>query len=395
MIAVALFVSGVVHLGVLLVSGGSWSGPLSFRKPATFGLSFGLTLATVTWVLGLLPLAPRTHRALLGVFAAASVIEVVLISVQAWRGQPSHFGITGPGAGLISAGAAVGGAAIVVTMVIAAASTLRPMPSTSPSMRLALRAGFASLLVSLALGVVMLGGGMILARGAGDLDGAFRFTAGLKAAHGATMYGVLMMPALAWVLSRAKRPERFRVAVVRVAVVGYALAAGATVIDTIVGADPLTSPAIAAIITGTLILAGATAVALHTLAPPAAASPANTPSTSAPVRLNRSGEATTPLSTAGIHWQTVAAADGSALVIAVDDQSGVVRSILEAGTEFDESGGERSLLVEGGAVIDDPHRQRHDVRVESGEVCQQYSIGADHGRVRCRRRRCWRRSSVW
>ena len=51
LLAVALMVSGLVHLRVLVVSGGSWSGPLSWRKPATFGLSFGLTLATVTWVL--------------------------------------------------------------------------------------------------------------------------------------------------------------------------------------------------------------------------------------------------------------------------------------------------------------------------------------------------------
>lgn len=270
-IAAALFVSGLGHLGVLLVSGGSWTGPLSLRKPTTFGLSFGLTLATVTWVLGLLPLRPRTHRALLGVFAAASVVEVVLISVQAWRGQPSHFGIVGPGAGLLSGGAAAGGAAIVVTMVVAAASTVRPMPATSPSMRLALRAGFASLLVTLGFGLVMLAGGMLLARGAGDVDGAFAFTAGLKPAHAATMHGVLLLPALAWLLARAERPEVFRVAVVRVAVIGYALAAGAAVVDVVLGVDPPAPMAIAAFATGTLIVAGATAVALLTLARTSAA----------------------------------------------------------------------------------------------------------------------------
>ena len=32
--------SGVVHMAILLGTGGSWEGPLSFRKPVTFGLSF-------------------------------------------------------------------------------------------------------------------------------------------------------------------------------------------------------------------------------------------------------------------------------------------------------------------------------------------------------------------
>jgi hypothetical protein len=43
-------ISGLVHLGVLVVAGGSWQGPLSWRKPMTFGLSFELTLITISWV---------------------------------------------------------------------------------------------------------------------------------------------------------------------------------------------------------------------------------------------------------------------------------------------------------------------------------------------------------
>jgi hypothetical protein len=39
-----LILSGVLHFAVLLTGGGTWEGPLSLRKPATFGLSFGLTL---------------------------------------------------------------------------------------------------------------------------------------------------------------------------------------------------------------------------------------------------------------------------------------------------------------------------------------------------------------
>jgi hypothetical protein len=43
--------SGLVHVAVLLGTGASWDGPLSLCKAATFGLSFGLTLINIVWLL--------------------------------------------------------------------------------------------------------------------------------------------------------------------------------------------------------------------------------------------------------------------------------------------------------------------------------------------------------
>ena len=60
-----LVVSGLVHVAILAISKGSWVGPLSLRKPATFGLSFGLTLATITWVSSYLRVGERARAALL------------------------------------------------------------------------------------------------------------------------------------------------------------------------------------------------------------------------------------------------------------------------------------------------------------------------------------------
>ncbi len=71
-------------------------------------------------------------------------------------------------------------------------------------------------------------------------------------------------------------------------------------------------------------------------------------------------------------------------MIAVDDQSGLVRSIVKPGSEFDAPIGERSLFGERGAVVHDPHCQWHDVGVHSREVSQQFSVGADRGFVHCR-----------
>jgi len=44
LIGAVLLASGIFHLGVFAVRGGPFDGPVSWRKPATFGLSFGLTL---------------------------------------------------------------------------------------------------------------------------------------------------------------------------------------------------------------------------------------------------------------------------------------------------------------------------------------------------------------
>ncbi|MGN6695895.1 MAG: hypothetical protein ACTHN0_17085, partial [Aquihabitans sp.] len=89
-VAAVLFASGVVHLGILVVTGGSWVGSLSWRKAATFGTSFGLTLAAVVWAGRLIP-ATRAWTILLGIFGAACVVETALVSLQVWRGRPSHF----------------------------------------------------------------------------------------------------------------------------------------------------------------------------------------------------------------------------------------------------------------------------------------------------------------
>ena len=70
LIAVVLVLVGVAHLGVALALPRPWLGPLSWRKPVTFGVSFGTVLASITWVTSYLRLADRTRTVLLAVFAA-------------------------------------------------------------------------------------------------------------------------------------------------------------------------------------------------------------------------------------------------------------------------------------------------------------------------------------
>src|SRR4029450_4943766 len=63
-----LIVSGLVHLALLVVTGASWEGPLSLRKASTFGLSFGVTMITITWVASFLDLSARGRAIVLGGF---------------------------------------------------------------------------------------------------------------------------------------------------------------------------------------------------------------------------------------------------------------------------------------------------------------------------------------
>lgn len=264
LVSAVLIASGLFHAGVLLVTGGSWEGPVSWRKPTTFGLSFGLTLATITWVLNFLPVRRRFRDGLVAVFGVACVMEVVMIAAATWRGLPSHFSDE-PGSPIWSLMAALGGVTIVITMLVASIATWRRQPDAAPSMRLALRAGFASLLIALALGVLMLARGMVIARGYGDIPGAFEFTAGIKPGHAATMHGVLVLPALAWLLRFTTRDEAFRLSMVRLACLGYGLFAAVVVAEVLSGVDPVAGPIAASVFAacGALALCAAGVAAVH------------------------------------------------------------------------------------------------------------------------------------
>lgn len=226
-VGAVLIASGVVHLGVLVFSGGAWDGPLSFRKATTFGVSFGLTLLTITWVSGFVAMRPRTRKVLLGLFTAACVLEVGLVTAQVWRGRPSHFDLETAVDGVIARTLAMGGAAIVLVVVSLTVLAFRPNPATPPSMRLAVRAGLLGLDAALGFGVAMIARGMLLVF-AGNQQAAYADGGSLKPEHAATMHAVLVLPALAWLLTFTPLTERQRVRVVWVGIAGYVVLAAAT-----------------------------------------------------------------------------------------------------------------------------------------------------------------------
>ena len=244
-----LFLSGLTHVVVLLVTGGSWVGPVSLRKAATFGLSFGLTLATVAWVAHLIPLTGRARTVLLSAFTVVSAVETTLVSLQAWRGVPSHFNFeTGFDTG-VSMTLAAGGFVIIATIVGMALAAFRAGRRQSAAMRLALRFGFATLLVALALGAAMIATGSAAARGP-DPSVAYETAGFLKPAHAVTMHAILVIPALAWLLSFTRWSENRQTNIVRVGIVGYTVLALVIIIESVTHTSPFAAPPLAMAVSG-------------------------------------------------------------------------------------------------------------------------------------------------
>jgi hypothetical protein len=222
-IGLVLIASGLVHLVVFAVDGGPWDGPVSWRKPVTFGLSFGVTLIAVTWVTSYLRIGPRLRSVLLGVFAADCVVEVGGITLQAWRRVPSHLDMETPFDTAVSMTLAVGGAVLVVLLTVFAVASFRYRPTGPGGMALAVRAGFAILLVALASGAAMIARGVVLTR-TGHQEAAYHSTAPLKPLHGVSLHAVLVLPALAWLLSRTPWSEPVRRRIVLAATGCYLVA---------------------------------------------------------------------------------------------------------------------------------------------------------------------------
>ncbi|MFE9497309.1 hypothetical protein [Streptomyces collinus] len=222
-----LVLSGLVHLLVFAVDGGPWYGPVSWRKPVTFGLSFGLTLIALTWVTSYLRTPPRTRAALLLVLAVDCVVEVGGITLQAWRRVPSHLNMETPYDTAVSMTLAVGGGVLVVLLTVFAVASFRHRPTGPAGMPLAVRSGFAILLLALASGAAMIARGVVLTR-TGHQEAAYHSTAPLKPLHGVSLHAVLVLPLLAWALSRTSWSERTRWRIVAAATGCYAAAVAGT-----------------------------------------------------------------------------------------------------------------------------------------------------------------------
>jgi hypothetical protein len=253
-VGVILAASGLVHLGILAIGGGSWEGPLSLRKAMTFGVSFGLTLVTIVWVTSFLRLTHRMRAAVLGAFTVACALETALVTLQAWRGVPSHFNLETPFDATIARLLAAGGFALVAIIATLTIAAFRANPSMPGSLRMAIRIGFLTLCASLITGTMMIGKGMSLVF-AGHPQAAYATGGFLKPTHAVTMHAIVVLPLLAWALSFVDWTERHRQRVVLLGGAGYVVLATLIAIQNVASVARVDTPAAVIVLAAFAVLA--------------------------------------------------------------------------------------------------------------------------------------------
>jgi hypothetical protein len=225
---VLLILSGLVHVVVYLVDGGPWEGPVSWRKPIVFGLSFGITLMTLAWFTTFFRQRRALAWVLLVTLAFASLGEVFLISMQKWRGVASHFNETTTFNSTVFSW--MGMLVAVIALVVVGLTVWSFARMDAPaSLAIAIRLGLVLMLVSQAVGVQMIVEG----------DNTYGDEGALKVPHAFTIHAVQVLPALALLLLASDYAERRRVRILALGATGYAVLIASTMVQAYSGRSPL------------------------------------------------------------------------------------------------------------------------------------------------------------
>jgi hypothetical protein len=251
-----LMILGAAHLPVHLAAGAPWEGPLAWRKPILFGLSTGATLLSLGYVVGLLRWSGRFGLAV----GAAAVFEVGLITLQTWRGVPSHFNGATPFDLAVYRGIEVGVAILAFGILALAVRSSRRLPLDGPG-SLAVRAGMGLLVLGLAFGLHMtVHGHAAIATGAEA--GRFGRAGVLKFVHGMPLHAIQILPVTAWTLARLEVPEPARLRSIAAMALGLAGTTGFAALQTYGGRDRFdVTVASATVLAASLALVAAPAVA--------------------------------------------------------------------------------------------------------------------------------------
>ena len=219
-VGLGLLAFGLVHLAWGLVQASDWDGPLSYRKPALFGLSFGVTLCSLGWFWPKLSSSAWDSPAEKLIVTCVAA-EVGLIALQYWRGQPSHFNQAGW----------VNGAIESTMTALVTVATLGLLWLTwraqwflqaSSDVAWAIRGGLWFLLVSCAIGygIAAIGQSQMAAGGSAEIYGRAGV---LKFPHGVAIHALQVLPAMAIALRWLGVSETSRVRWVQAAILVQAL----------------------------------------------------------------------------------------------------------------------------------------------------------------------------
>jgi hypothetical protein len=274
----------LASVGLMLVDPRQVMGASTWLKPAKFAISMALTSATLAVLLRQLAPLGRGGRWAVGLFVGMMSLELVIITVQAARGVPSHFNAATPlDATLFRT---MGAAIVVVTIALGYLvwrSFRQPLASFStPAAGWGVRMGLLTMLVGASLGGLMPGPTaeqrrhlqagepptMLGAHAVGVPDGGPGLpitrwsTEGgdLRIPHFVGMHALQLLPLFGWWLGRRRSsasPQGARAAGRRVMVAGagYLGLVGVTLLQALRG-QPLLAPDIVTLATLAAVLGG-------------------------------------------------------------------------------------------------------------------------------------------
>ena len=228
----ALIVSGVFHVLVMWWLGGQWEGPVSWRKPILFGISTGMTMVSLGWLVGLIrPM--RFDRWCAPLISIALVVEVFLITLQQWRGEASHFNTTTWLNAFVDHSITwlISAAAVFIFML-----TWRCFGAMggSKDIKLAARSAMVFLSVSCLIGFAILfyGQMQLSLQKSPELIGQRGV---LKFPHGVAIHAIQFLPALCWIMSKLEIAVDRRYSVIGWTSGSIAVFLGFSVLQTVEG----------------------------------------------------------------------------------------------------------------------------------------------------------------
>ena len=218
-----------------------WEGRTGWRKPMLFGISNALVFVALRAALRSQRLIPRSAAA--HAAAWSTLVEVGIITLQAWRDEPSHFNVETPLDASLYAVKLVGVTVLGVLCFATTAGCLLRPSIRGPQLE-ALRCGMSLLSYAVAVGFVQVAYGhslpsAALTMGVSAESECRHVTAGasgapcyevyglarLKILHFVPLHSTESLLALAWAVQHAGMAEGRAVATVRVAAVGHLLVA--------------------------------------------------------------------------------------------------------------------------------------------------------------------------
>jgi hypothetical protein len=218
-----------------------------------------VTTLTLAWIAGLLRYRRYVAVAVLAV-AVGSLVEVLLVTMQRWRGVPSHFNESSPFDAAVFSLMGLTVAVIAAGIVVVTVAAFRKFDA-SPAMVVAVRVGLVVLIAAQALGGAIIANGIGIDLPPADTDLAIFGAAGvMKLPHAVTMHAIQVLPILALLLGGTALSAHRQRNMIWFASAGYLGLTVATALQTFQGRAPFDlTPAAGALL---LLSAAALAVAI-------------------------------------------------------------------------------------------------------------------------------------